>query len=167
MQKLADDVDAVFSAVVLNSSLDKIGTATKSRSVRRYDVKIDRIYQGKITEPSAQITSAAQTSACGLGRIPDGQPWIFFVNGADSKYSGSVCQGSARATADYQRRVERVLGAGDVLVEPAPEPPPLKYGDLDVSDPPPLGRLVAPGAAVALVGVLGLLLVRRKAKPSE
>jgi hypothetical protein len=57
--------------------------------------------------------------------------------------------------------VERVLGSGESVVVPEPDRPPLQWTELETSTPPPLGRLVAPGAAAGIVGLLGLAAVGR------
>ncbi len=163
--KHAEQAEAVFTASVLTSSEETLGSGKKARQVRRYTAEVDRIYQGSVTEPTVLITTAQLSAACGLGKIPEGKPWVFFVNGADTKFFGNSCGGSARASGEYVGFVERILGPGDVLVEPAPPPPPLAFTDEPTDPPTALPRLLAPGAAVAIIGLLGLVLVRRKSAP--
>ena len=163
LERYAAQADAVFSATVTTSAPDTVGTGKQERRVRRYTADVDRIYQGNVTATPVVITSAVEQSACGLGRVPTGRPWVFFVNGRGTRFFGNTCGGSHEATAGYVGKVEETLGAGQVLVDPVAAPPPLEYTDVDVSDPTALGRLVAPGAAIAIVGLLGLALVRRRA----
>ncbi len=102
--------------------------------------------------------------AGGLGKLEKGATYVFFVNGEqgmDHLLAGT-CSGTTKLvgglTAEMQSRLEETLG------EPADEAVP----DYSLTAPtdgarstPALGRLAAPGAAVALLGVLGLLLVAR------
>lgn len=157
----ADQVSTVFTAQVTSQQSDAVGTGADTRQVRRYTAVVERVYQGTVTKNQVTVVSPASLSQCGLGRIPTGKTWLFFVNGSDTKFFGNTCQGSERATSALLRRVERVLGSGQVVVEPEPASPPLALTDEDTTPPPPLGRLVAPGAAATIVGLLGLLVVGR------
>ena len=157
----AKQVDVVFTGEVTGASTKTVQRGKRELRVRVYSVTVDRLYQGK-TEEKVNVVSAVDTTACGLGKIPAGQRWLFFVNGKGPTYYANSCGGSELVVSQSLRQVEKVLGAGEPLATPPPERPPLAFTDDDVSDPMPLGRLVAPGAAVALLGLLGLALVRRK-----
>lgn len=157
----SQQVSTVFTAQVTGQQTGAIGTGGSTRQVRRYRAQIERVYQGTVSKTEVTVVSPATGRDCGLGRIPAGKTWLFFVNGKDAKFFGNSCLGSERATSALLRRVERKLGSGQVVVEPEPEKPPLDYTDEDTTTPPPLSRLVAPGAAATLVGLLGLALVGR------
>ncbi len=85
--------------------------------------------------------------------------YVFFTTGAASALSADGCDGYASARALDAATVDTLRdalapdeSAGDVVLsEPA--------GGSD--GPPDLGRVIAPGGAVALVGVLGLVLLTR------
>jgi hypothetical protein len=99
----------------------------------------------------------------GLGRLDKGATYVFFASGEpgmDHLIAGA-CSGTTKValTAGLQKQLEETLGE-----PPAEDTTP----DYTLSAPedgsrstPSLGRLVAPGAALALIGVLGLLLVAR------
>jgi hypothetical protein len=163
----AQQADAVFTGVVTGSARDTVGSGKQQRVLRRTAVEVDRIYQGDVSDTPIVITSEVGGSACALPRVPAGETWVFFVQGGGTTFVGDRCGGSGEATDDYLRTVEDVLGAGQVLVEPVAEPPPLEFTPVEASATSPLGRLVAPGAAVALIGLLGLALVRRRAAGSH
>lgn len=157
----AEKVDAVFTAQVADQQTDAVGTGADTRQVRRYTATVERVYQGTVTAKEVVVVSPLSAKDNGLGRLPTDKTWLFFVNGEDARFSGNACQGSERATSALLRRVERVLGSGESVVVPEPERPPLEWTELETTTPPPLGRLVAPGAAACLVGLLGLAAVGR------
>jgi hypothetical protein len=157
----AAKVDAVFTAQVTDQETDAVGTGANTRRVRRYTATVERVYQGTVTSKQVVVVSSQSARNNGLGRLPTDKTWLFFVNGEGAKFFGNSCQGSERATSALLRRVERVLGSGQTVVVPEPERPPLEWTELDTTEPPPLGRMVAPGAAAGLVGLLGLAAVGR------
>lgn len=157
----AEKVDAVFTAQVTDQQTDAVGTGADTRQVRRYTATVERVYQGNVTSKEVVVVSPLAVKDNGLGRLPTDKTWLFFVNGDGARFSGNACHGSERATSALLRRVERVLGSGGTVVVPEPERPPLEWTELETTTPPPLGRLVAPGAAASLVGLLGLAAVGR------
>lgn len=159
--KLAKQADAVLTASVVSSTTDTVGTGNKQRTVRSYTAEVDRSYQGSVTAVRVLITSD-QSQACGFGNIPTKTPWLFFVSGRGAKFNGNVCGGAMRATVKDVAKVERLLGQGTPLQPSQPPREPLQYDAQDVAGAVPLGRLVAPGAAVTLIGLLGLVLFRRR-----
>jgi hypothetical protein len=73
------------------------------------------------------------------------------------------CYGTRRATSRVVNAVEGSLGAGVPFREEPAEPATPTYTRVLDSDPPEFTRLAAPGAALALVGLLGWFVVRRRA----
>lgn len=166
IDRAAGKADTVFTASVTTSAQDTIGTGKKARRVTRYTAEVDRVYQGRVSKSTVLITSRLKAD-CGYGAIPTDRPWVFFVTGRGESFFGNFCDGTAEATTGYLRRVENVLGGGEVLVSQAPARPPLKYTRHDTAATTSLNRLLAPGAGVTLIGLLGLVLARsRRARPS-
>jgi len=109
-----------------------------------------------VTEPTADD---------GLGRLEVDATYLFFVSGDEGMdhLVAEACSGT--------QKLQGGLGAGlrdalhRALDEPTDEDTPLDFTlavpEDGVRSTPSLGRLAAPGAAVALIGVLGLLLVAR------
>lgn len=86
---------------------------------------------------------------------------LFFTSDVTGELRADYCNGSRELpgglSASLQRRLEDYLSG-------APEPPArvaLHRPDDGAGEPPRLSRVVAPGAAISLIGVLGLFLVAR------
>lgn len=159
VDRAAGQADTVFTASVVTSAQDTVGTGKKAREVTRYTATVDRVYQGKVSKETVLITSRLKAD-CGYGAIPTGKPWVFFVTGRGDSFFGNFCAGTRESTARYLAKVEKVLGAGEPVVAAATPRPPLAYTDQHTGAPPTLTRLLVPGAAVTLVGLLGLVLAR-------
>lgn len=159
--------DAVFTGQVTTSAADTVGSGKRAHQVRRYTTEVDRVFKGTVTSSPVMVTSPEGAAACGFGTIPTDQSWVFVVNGQAHRFVGTSCGGSRPATTAYLGKVTDLLGDGTPLAEPVPEQPPLEYTSMEDKNPAGLGQLLAPGAAVALLGLLGLLLVRRLARGPE
>lgn len=143
-----------------------VGTVEASRSADRgrsvdYSVSVDRTYKSAVN-PTVVVTSAARPTECGLGRVPDGAAYVFFVTGDGSPYSANSCGGSGEATPATVRQLERVAGEGRTVEPPAPRT--ATRDRVEDSPPAEFTRMAAPGGAMVLLGLLGLVVVRRLAR---
>jgi len=110
------------------------------------------------------VVTTPLTDKVGLGRLKAGGTWLFFASGAEGMdhLVAEACSGTQLLqeglSADLQSSLEDALdGETDDPVMPVT----LSVPDDGASGAPNFGRLAAPGAAVALIGVLGLLLIAR------
>lgn len=126
-----------------------------------YDITASRAYQGS-PERSTQVASAGGRNACGLGELGVGTTYVFFATGAEAPYAADSCGGTSVANPTKVAKIETILGAGTSV---EPPPPPTAVRTL-VEDSAPAGfaRTAAPGAAAVLIGLLGLVVVRRLAR---
>lgn len=150
-----DRADAVF-----------VGTVDEVREAGRlfeFDVSATHAYKGTV-ERQVSVSSAQQTTACGLGELSVGQDYLFLVTGAGPAYSATSCGGSGRATDARVAEIAAVLGVGQPIA--APLPPTASRTLVEDAPPATFGRLAAPGAALVLIGLLGLVVVRRLARRS-
>lgn len=152
--------DAVFSGVV---------TAVKRTSRGPGDaeftntIQVDRVYKGPIAEQAVPVLTQTGTRARpGLGALERGERYLFFVRVGTDVLAAGGCSGTDVASRDRVTRVETLLGEGRPAVVPdEPKPPEATFTKVAGSDPTDFTRSAAPGLALVLVGLLGLVVVRR------
>jgi hypothetical protein len=164
--------DAVFTGTVTAverpgsspSAGASAGVGAASR-VFTHQVEAETVYKGRVDAPAQVVTTTPRVRpTCGLGRLVSGERYVFLVQASATttaeSWSDDGCAGTRLATDAYVTQVEDVLGSGDP-VTPPPPPPAAVLTDVDADAPTSVGRAVAPGLALALVGLLGLVLVPR------
>lgn len=157
--------DAKAASDVFTGTVEDATTSGGPRRDRvvTYDVTVDRVYKGDVRTEDVTVTSPATAGQCGVGDLRADRRYLFFARGAaGAELSTGSCSGTAPARGVLVARVERLLGDGR---DPAPPAPPETASFTTVADgrPASVTRLAAPGAALVLVGLLGLVVVRRLA----
>ena len=150
LEKQVERADLVFVGKVDKVEADGTGFL--------YEITASRAYRGT-PERETQVLSAGGRDACGLGELGVGTGYVFFATGTETPYAADACGGTSVANPTKVDKVEDLLGAG-TAVEPPP-PPTAELTRLEESPPAGFARTAAPGAAAVLVGLLGLLVVRR------
>jgi hypothetical protein len=150
--------DAVFSGVLVDSS----GTARASKSdFATYEIEADSVYKGDVRTSTVDVRS--RNNDCSLGDLKADERYLFFVTEKGSELRADRCGGTDASSGKLVRQVEQVLGEGTPLGrsnEPE-EPVVVEFTKVSDAEPDSLTRIGAPGAALVLVGLLGLLVVRR------
>jgi hypothetical protein len=142
---------------------------TRSGSARRgtvtYDVAVQRVYKGNVSSDRVSVTTARDAGQCGLGDLRADRRYVFFAKPSGTALAIESCSSTGPARAGLVATVERLLGAGR---DPSPPAPPTTAQFTRVADsrPASVTRLAAPGVALVLVGLLGLVVVRRLARHS-
>ena len=159
VKQLTNRADAVFSGVLVDTSKGTFGK--KDRKATIYDVTADMVFKGDLAQAEVEVASARGTS-CGLGKLPADRRYLFFVDERGGGYVTDQCSGTARAGAQLTTQVENVLGKGtDLTPRETPEPVTVEFTRVADAEPETMTRLAAPGAALVLLGLLGLFVVRR------
>ena len=145
--------DVVFRGVV-----EKVwpGHGKGTQRTRTYKVTADRVYKSSLVADAVVVT-ARVGAACPPPTLAQGQRYIFFVTEHGSRLVSTAS--TARATSKLTSTVVAKLGDG---VQPHPAPP-ARATFTTVADaaPPHLSRLLAPGAALVILSLLGLVLLPR------
>jgi hypothetical protein len=144
--------DGVFSGTVTMASGP---TTVRKRQVMSYDVKVDRVYKGDVSTQRVTVKSDADASACGLANLSPDNRYLFFVRANGANLLASSCGGTGPATSAKTQRIVALLGQGTTPVPPTPAE--ATYTSVAGAEPPSLARLAVPGAALLVIGLLGLM----------
>jgi hypothetical protein len=153
LKKQVERADVVFVGTV--------DAVSKEQPGHTYSITASRAYQGSV-EHSTRVQSLAGANACGLGELRVGKEYLFLATGAAAPYDADTCGGTGPANPEKIGKVEAILGEGQVVSPPPP--PEATMTKVEDSAPPGFARTAAPGAAAALLGLLGLVVVRRLAR---
>lgn len=141
------DADAVFTGTISDRLRQGPGI--------HYTVQVDRSYKGDVGEEVVVMTPHS-TRACGLPDLAEGSAYVFLATEDGGDLTISSQGGTTRATNAHVAAVERLLGGGT-----SPTPPEPEHATFTrvAGTPMSRGRLAAPGVALVIVGLLGLVLV--------
>jgi hypothetical protein len=158
-EQLARQANDVFTGTVTASTAAPKDDGTQG-SVLTHDVTVELVYKGDMREPTVQVRTMSG-SPCDLRRLPDGTQYTFFVEVVDEVLVADGCGGTRVPDATLVAELETLYGAG----EPPRAAAPVETADIErvpgVEPPMTVTRAAAPGAAMVLVGLLGLVVVRR------
>lgn len=153
LDKQIKKADVVFRGVV-----DKVRPAhgKGDQRMRTYKVTADRVYQSSLVTDAVVVT-AEVGKACPPPTLAQGKRYIFFVTEEGSRLVSTSA--TAKATKKLTNHVVAKLGSG---AQPQPAPPPsAEFTLVADASPPSLSRLLAPGGALLILSLLGLLVVGR------
>jgi hypothetical protein len=141
-------------------------TGSARRGTVTYAVAVERVYRGGVRTDHVTVTTRRARSTCGVDRLRAQRRYVFLAKASGSDLVLEACGGTAAARPALVRQVEQVLGKGRAPSPVAPPSPPATATFTPVSASRPAGvtRLAAPGAALVLAGLLGLVVVRRLAR---
>ena len=122
------------------------------------DVTVDLVYQGGVRTETVQVQTDRNRADCSLGALTVDTEYMFFVTGTGAPWVATGESGTRPTSDELAAQVASLLGDGVPPIKPTPEP--ATFSAVDTSDPEPLSRAAAPGAALVLVGLLGLAVVR-------
>ncbi|WP_154402556.1 hypothetical protein [Nocardioides speluncae] len=170
----AQRADAVFTGTVVSVQKPPSGNSPEgdgptgegnkadATGVITIQVEADRSWKGHVPT-KAELSTAANSAACGIEDLEADKKYLFFAQSDGAKLTINSCGGTAPLTAELGATISKLLGPGkDTAADE--EPPAAPSADREVvegSEPAAFTRIAAPGGALVVVGVLGLLVLRR------
>lgn len=156
----AEAADTAFTGVVTRVKRTGRGPGNAEFT---HTVLVDRVYKGPIAQDSVPVlTQAGTRNRPGLGALERGERYLFYARIGTDMLSAGGCSGTTVANANRITRIEELLGEGRPAVRPEPaEPPEAVFERVADSEPADFTRSAAPGLALVLIGLLGLVVVRR------
>ena len=148
---------AVFSGDVTTVT-EEAKPAGEKGSYYLEDVTVTRVYQGEVDTEAVQVRSESTPKECSLGELEVGSSYMFFVASSGDPWIAMSGGGTALADTELVDKVVRLLGDGRDPVPPAPES--AEFTPVNTDEPTTLSRAAAPGLALVLIGLLGLVVVR-------
>jgi len=148
---------AVFSGVVtdIQRSPRPDGLAG---AIYLQTVTVDQVYQGKVTTETVSVQTDRNRAGCSLGALTQDAEYMFFVTGTGDPWVATGTSGTRSISDTVVAQVVDLIGPGAPPIEPTPES--ATFTPVDTSEPQSLSRSAAPGAALVLVALLGLAVVR-------
>ncbi|WP_460831900.1 hypothetical protein [Nocardioides hungaricus] len=137
--------DAVFSGVVAGRE--------RAGSTVTFSVDVDLVYKGDVGERASIETPR---KLCALPAFEAGDEVLWFANKDGDRVLAARGGGTTSASPAHLRRVESLLGPGTSATPPEPA---TATFTMVAGEKTALSRLAAPGVALVIVGLLGLLLV--------
>ncbi|MCR1781251.1 hypothetical protein KVF89_01770 [Nocardioides carbamazepini] len=163
--EIAVDQRAAASDDVFVGRVDA-ATPTAGSGRVAYGVTVRRTWRGDV----AKGQQAAVTVDWPVGAQPgvqQGASYLFFTRDTVDGIVADACGGAVLLPKGLTPKIAATLKAYLASVEPppVPEPPPAPVAfhqpDEPLGDPPQIGRVLASGGAISLIGLLGLFLVSR------
>lgn len=148
LAKLTKSADLVYVGVVQS-------TSTTDDGDEQFQVLAQRLFKGELDSARVTVTNPV-TGSCALGPAERGDRWLF-LTGPD--HTTTLCDGTRPLRQRDLAKVQRLLGVGERL--PAPDPQKAVFTRVEADPPQEFTRMAAPGAAAALLGLLGLVVVGR------
>jgi hypothetical protein len=149
--------DAVFRGVVT-----KVHAAHGSgkHRMRDYRVAADRVYKGSLVTNEVVVTARVGGTTkrdCAISKLTKGERYIFFATEKGARLLATTA--TAKAGHRLTSKVVDRLGNGK---QPVVTPPATaELTPVADATPPRMSKLLAPGAALVMVSLLGLVVVGR------
>lgn len=155
----AADAEQVFLGRV--DSITRDGAADGDRATRVHHVLVKAPLAGDAPKGNFVTVEFEPSARADDPKLRVDADYLFFTRGTAPAFGADACDGFAPAGKLDDATLARISG----WLVPETEPEPMEVNLRDPEDgprsSPELGRLVAPGGAISLLGVLGLVLINR------
>jgi hypothetical protein len=143
--------DAVFRGTVRSTKRNA------ARQVYVYLVDVEHVWKNSSVLVDAVRVEGptAKKSPCSLGRLEPGTDMVVLATTRGSKYWTNAKHGTAPAAGPIVDAIQKELGAGTSRT-PSGSAPTATLERVEADPPRSVGRVAAPGAALVLLGLLGL-----------
>ena len=156
----AADADAVFTGTV--TGVERVDRSADDVLFAN-EVDVELVFKGRVGVETVTVATRPPTRrSAGLDALQRGESYLFFVRGVENDpavFVAGGCSGTTLALDELVTRVEQLLGEGRGPVPP--DPPAATLEPVEGSEPAAFTRAAAPGLALVLIGLLGLVVVRR------
>jgi hypothetical protein len=141
--------------------LGQVVSSSRTGKSLTYVVQVERVYKG-VASTSVTLRSPSTRAACGVTNLVADRRYVIFGTQQGDVVEVNSCGGTSPMTSKLVSAVTGILGAGtDPQSSPDDQPTTATFTPVDGTDPTTFPRLAAPGAALVIVGLLGLLFLRR------
>lgn len=151
--------DAVFTGTV--TSVQKPPGADSGVTMILVDADLG--WKGDVPA-KVELATPSSDAACGVDNLKADEEYLFFAQSDDAQLTIDSCGGTAKFTPVLGADITKQLGQPEdpaAAEEPPPGPPAADREVIDDSEPVGFTRIAAPGGALVIVGVLGLLVLGR------
>ena len=125
-------------------------------------VAVDRVFRGEVL--AAQVRVRTRAGECQPGRLTPGQPYLLLASPAGDAWRATGLASAQPLTPALQAQVVQLTGTEGTPITQSRPAPEVSFERVASERPPRLLRVAAPGLAVALAGLLGLLVVGRRSR---
>jgi hypothetical protein len=161
-EQAARNARDVFTGTVVSSTAKMRDDGSRG-VVYTHEVTVELVYKGDLREEAVQVRTLSGAD-CDLGRLTDAKRYVFFVEVDEDMLVAEGCGGTQRRRTALVTELEALYGEGDPPSVEQPAEPAEILPVPGVQDPTTFTRAAAPGGAMVLVGLLGLVVVRRLAR---
>lgn len=157
----------VFTGTVAHAT--KIPGVDKRPATFVYAIDVDLVFKGDISTARAEVRTSSAYEKCKEPSLDTATTYAFLVTKQGVSLVAADCNDVRVVTPQLLQELQARFGpARSPLEESQPKPDPypaVQYRSADVGEPATFDRSAAPGVALVIVGILGLFVVRRMARP--